>query len=64
MAIDTISIEYKINQLKGDTGRPEIRYSDQYEAAIGTNRLSEKKALIGDTGEPWQLIEKNYIEGL
>ncbi len=62
--IETQSNEQRITKLAADNSDTKIYLSDQLIAHFGTTNTSEIRGIIGDTGEPFEKLLNDYINGL
>jgi len=61
---ETRSNEKKVTVLQAANSDTSIYLSDQNMAAFGTNRRSEIKGKIGDTGQTYEKIYNDAIDAL
>lgn len=67
MAIDprlTLSNQQKIVKLAKSTTKTWRYLSDQFIEKLGTSRRSEVRGQIGDSKEPQEKLEADYLNGL
>ena len=64
MSIDTRSNQQRYTKLAKATTQTFIRLSDQLVYQLGSSRISEVIARIGNSGEPKEKIINDYVNGL
>lgn len=67
MAIDprlTLSNQQRYTKLAKTTTKTFARLSDQLVEKLGSSRMSEVRARIGNTGEPLEKIINDYVNSL
>lgn len=61
---DSLTNQQKVVALAKSTGKTYTRLSDQFVEKLGTSRMSEVIAKIGNTGEPREKIIADYCRSL
>lgn len=64
MSIVTISNQQRVVKLAKSTLTTYTRLSDQWVTKLGSSRMSEVIAKIGNTGEPREKIINDYVNSL
>ena len=64
MAIDTLSNQQRYTKVAKSTTKTFIRLSDQLVEKLGSSRMSEVVAQIGNTGEPREKIINDWCNAL
>ncbi len=64
MSIVTLSNQQRVVKLAKSTGKTFTRISDQWVEKLGTSRMSEVVAKIGNTKEPREKIINDYVNSL
>jgi hypothetical protein len=63
-SIETLSNQERIDKLAAANSDTDKYLSDQMVFQYGTNRKSELAGIIGDSGDPWEKLLNDSINGL